>query len=259
VTTAPADKVPAVTRAVTLLRLLATHAEPVRAATLARSSGLPRSTVYQLLAALEASGLVVHVPEARGYGLGLGVFELGSAYLRHEPLERLARPVLLRLVESTGCTAHLGVLHGRETLYLLKEQPPDHLSVVTAVGVRLPASLTASGRAMLARLPGAQVRALFPDAAAFVDRTGSGPQSLSQLRWLLSDERHRGWAEEDGFVTDGVASVAAPVVDHDGHPLAAVGLTFASGGVDARHRARLASEAKQAADTISQRLSGRRL
>jgi DNA-binding IclR family transcriptional regulator len=48
-------------------------------------------------------------------------------------------------VQQTGCTAHLGVLHGRETLYLIKEQPRRPVLLVTDVGVRLPAHLTAVG------------------------------------------------------------------------------------------------------------------
>lgn len=253
-----AAKVPAVTRAVAVLRLLAAHPEPVGAAVVARELGLPRSTAYQLLAALAAAGLVTHLPEERGYGLGVGVFELGSAYLRHEPLERLSRPLLARLVEQVGETAHLGVLHGRETLYLLKEQPRGAATLVTAVGVRLPAHLTASGRAMLAHLPAAQVRALFPDARAFVDRTGRGPRRLSELRWQLADERTRGWVEEDGEVTEGMASVAAPVFDHQARPVAAVGVTFVAADHPSGDRRRLAAAATDAADRLTRRLSGRR-
>ena len=72
-------------------------------------------------------------------------------------------------------TAQLGILQGNETVYLLKEQPRTPVTLVTDVGVRLPAHLTASGRAMLAHLPDAQARALFPSAAAFTSRTGRGP------------------------------------------------------------------------------------
>lgn len=253
-----ADKVPAVTRAVAVLRVLAGHPEPVGAAAIGRELGLARSTVYQLLGALEAAGLVTRLPEERGYGLGVGVFELGSAYLRHDPLERLSRPLLARLVEQVDATAHLGVLHGRETLYLLKEQPHGAAPLVTAVGVRLPAHLTASGRAMLAHLPTAQVRALFPNVGAFVNRTGKGPARLSELRWLLADERGRGWAEEDGFVTDGMASVAAPVFDHQSRPVAAIGLTFPSQEHPPDTRRALISAAAGAADQLTCRLSGRR-
>jgi DNA-binding IclR family transcriptional regulator len=179
----------------------------VQAAVLARDLGLPRSTTYHLLRELISAGFVVHLPEERRFGLGVSAFEIGTAYLRQEPLARLARPVLGRLVDAVGESAHLAVLHGREVLYVVEERAPGRMPLVTDVGVRLPAELTASGRAVLAGLPAAQVRALFPDATAFVDRHGAGPRTLSALRRLLVDVRRVGYASEEGEVTPGLASV----------------------------------------------------
>lgn len=209
-----------------MLGALAKRAGPVSAAAIARELGLPRSTTYHLLAELEAAGFVAHLPAERRYGLGIAAFELGSAYLRHDPLERLAHPLLRKLVDDVGHTAQLGVLHGNELVYLLKENPARPTTLVTDVGVRIPAHLPASGRAMLAQLPAAHVRALFPDAGAFVRRTDRGPRNLAELRRLLTAERRRGWAVEDGFVTAGFASVAHPVFDHGGRPMAAISVTL---------------------------------
>lgn len=209
-----------------MLRVLAGHAGPVSAATVARVLELPRSTTYHLLTELERAGFVAHLPEERRYGLGIATFELGSAYLRHDPLERLAGPILRGLVDRVQHTAHLGVLHGNESLYLIKERPTRPETIVTDVGVRLPAHLTASGRSMLAHLPAAQVRALFPRMSEFVRRTQRGPRQLGELRQLLAVERRAGWAVEDGMVTADFASVAYPIFDHSGHPIAAISMTF---------------------------------
>jgi DNA-binding IclR family transcriptional regulator len=117
--------------------------------------------------------------------------------------------------------------------------------------VRLPAHLTASGRAILAELPAAQVRALYPGADAFVQRHGTGPRTLSQLRTLLSDTRQRGYAVEEGEVTPGLSSVASAVLDHNGHPVAGVALTYAEG-----ETASLAAAVRRTATTLSRRLGG---
>ncbi len=84
------------------LQALARQPAPVPAAVLVRELGLPRSTVYHLLRELTDAGLAVHLPEERRYGLGVGALELGTAYMRQEPLARLARPVLARLVDRVG-------------------------------------------------------------------------------------------------------------------------------------------------------------
>lgn len=252
--------VPALRRGLAILRALAGRAGPVSAGVLARELGLPRSTTYHLLAELVAGGFVVHLPEERRYGLGVAAFELGSAYLRHDPLERLAGPILRRLVDRVGRAAQLGVLHGAELLYLLKERPSQPQTLVTDVGVRLPAQLPASGRAMLAHLPAAQVRAMFPSTERFVLRTDRGPRNLPELRRLLAEERRRGWAVEDGVVTAGFASVACPVFDHTARPIAAIGVTFrhSCGGAGCGETwPGLAADVGEAAAELTGRISGR--
>ncbi|MCI2416737.1 IclR family transcriptional regulator [Saccharopolyspora sp. K220] len=255
--------VPALRRGLAILRVLAGRAGPVSAGVIARDLDLPRSTTYHLLAELVAAGFVIHLPEERRYGLGMAAFELGSAYLRHDPLERLAGPLLRRLVDQVGCTAHLGVLHGGESLYLIKERPSQPQTLVTDVGVRLPAQLTASGRAMLARLPAAHVRALLPSSERFVQRTDRGPRNLPELRRLLATERRRGWAVEDGFVTAGFASVACAVFDHGARPIAAISVTFRHFCDTPRDEPcnqtwpELADQVGQAATELTTRISGR--
>src|SRR5690348_5146401 len=205
------SQVPAATRALKVLRFLAGQPDPVTLNRLARAVGLPRSTAYHLVNAMIAEGFVVHLPEEHRYGLGVAAFEVGSGYARQEPLQRIARRPLAGLVDELGQSAHLAVLHGREVLYVLEERAPGRPPLVTDVGVRLPAQLTASGRAILAALPANQVRALYPDRSAFVDRHGTGPASLGALRALLVETRQRGYAVEEGEVTPGFASVAAAV------------------------------------------------
>ncbi|RCW46225.1 IclR family transcriptional regulator [Halopolyspora algeriensis] len=250
------SKMPAVRHAIGVLRRLAASPDPLPAAALARSLEVPRSTMYHLLSVLVEEGLVVHLPEQHRYGLGLGVFELGSAYLRHDPLEHLARPLLARLVGDVGDTAHLGILHGAELLYLLKVQPEHPTTLVTDVGVRMPAHLAASGRALLAHLPAEQVRALFPSPASFVTRTGSGPRNLPELRSMLTTERRQGWSVEDGLITPEVASVAAASFDHNGHPVASVAVPFRRTARPPESWPQLARHVLRGADALTHRLGG---
>jgi len=248
--------VPAAAQTLAILRYLGRQAGPVAAASIVRDLQLPRSTVYHLLATLADENFVTRLPEDRRYGLGLAAYELGTGYVRQAPLQRVARVPLADLVDRVGHSAHLAVLHGREVVYVIEERAPGRPPLVTDVGVRLPAQLTASGRAMLAQLPAAQVRALFPDPAAFVLRTAIGPRSPSALRALLVDVRRRGHALEDGEVTPGFASIASPVLDHSGHPVAGVAVTFPGAGLPAAARERVAGLVARTAATVSRRIGG---
>lgn len=245
--------VPAAARTLAILRLLARQATPLSAVAIARQLGLARSTTYHLLDTLVHEGFVVHVPEEHRYALGLSSYELGSGYSRQAPLQRVARVPLAALVDATGHNAHLAVLHGSEVIYVIEERAKGRAALITDVGVRLPAQLTATGRAMLAALPKEHVRALFPGPSSFVTRTDRGPTSYSSLGRLLVETRRRGFSEETGEVTDGFSSVGAAVVDHSAHPVAAVALTYPSDVVDER----LAASVVRTAHQLSRRLGAR--
>ena len=250
------SSVPAAGHALDVLELLARRGEPLPAAAVARELGLPRSSTYHLLSVLRDRGYVSHLEGERRYGLGVAAYELGSAYQRQAPLQRIARGTLDRLVDTTGHNAHLAVLHGRDVLYVIEQRAPKGPVLVSDVGVRLPATLTATGLAMLAALPAGQVRALFPHADALVQRDGLGPASTTALRSLLQSVRGRGYAVEDGLVTRGLRSVAVAVLDHSEHPVASVAVTFRVESVDDAEEARLVTAVGEAADDLSARLRG---
>jgi len=238
-----------------VLRFLASQADPVTLQAIATAVGLPRSTAYHLLTAMAKEGFVVHLRDEHRYGLGVAAFEVGSGYARQEPLQRIARRPLAALVDEVGQSAHLAVLHGRDVLYVVEERAPGRPPLVSDVGVRLPAHLTASGRAILAALSPSQVRALYPDRAAFVDRHGLGPRTPTALRAVLAETRQRGYAVEDGEVTPGFSSVAAAVRDHTGHPVAGVAVTFPHD--DAPEVPATIAATRRTAERLTARIGGR--
>jgi DNA-binding IclR family transcriptional regulator len=221
-------QVPAAKNVLSVLRYIASQAGPVGAAAIARDMDLPRSTTYHLLTALIDDGFVVHLPEERKYALGVTAHELGTGYSRQVPLQRLARFPLAQLVERTKRTAHLAVMHGREVIYIIEERAKRQSALVTNPGVRLPAHLTASGRAMLAAMSADQLAALYPGPEAFATRYESGVQSVPALNELLARIRERGFSWEQDEVTDGFSSLAVAVLDRTGMAVASVTLTVAN-------------------------------
>ncbi|MBC7762071.1 MAG: IclR family transcriptional regulator, partial [Candidatus Saccharibacteria bacterium] len=199
----------------------------------------------------------LHFSEERCYGIGIAAFELSSGFMRQEPLTRLGRPILSALVDRLGESAHLAVLHGRDVVYLIEERAPRRPHLVTDVGVRLPSHVTASGRALLATLPKSQLRALFPSSESFEHRLDSGPSSYAELSRLLDGVRERGFAAEDGDVTEGIASVAVAVRDHTGWPAAGIAVSFPRDAIPVERWPDLAAEISRAAAELSRRIRGR--
>ncbi|MEY4451683.1 MAG: hypothetical protein RLZZ380_804 [Actinomycetota bacterium] len=252
-------KIPAASRTLAILSNLAKAAAPVTAVSLARQIDAPRSTTYQLLQVLESEGFVIHYPETARWGIGVAAFELGTAYLRHDPLERLARPILHRIVQqldelNLNSTAQMGILDGAELLYLLKENPRKAAVVVTDVGVRLPAHLTASGRSMLALLPKLQFKALYPANKPISRRTEQGPETSKELQNLLEKELAQGFSVESGHVSAGLNTIAAAATNHLNHPTAAFAVTFRTEDANEGVSAQLAKLVITASQELSKRL-----
>ena len=247
--------VPAADQTLRILAHLARQPGPVAASSLSVALGIPRSSVYFLLATMAAHGFVVHLPAERRWGLGAAAFELAGGFARQQPLARLGRQLVATLADRTGESAHLAVMTGRDVLYLVEERAPRRPALVSEVGVRLPAHLTATGRAMLAALPREQVRALYPDAASFADRTGRGPSSPGELRDVLRRVRSDGYASEDGEVTLGLRSIGVAVTDHTGWPIAAIAVTYPDDA--SLSPAATAAAIAPAASELGRRLGGR--
>ena len=74
------SQVPAATRALRVLRFLASQPDPVPLDRIMRACDLPRSTAYHLLSTMEDEGFVIHLIEEKRYGLGVAAFEVGSGY-----------------------------------------------------------------------------------------------------------------------------------------------------------------------------------
>lgn len=240
-------QVPASDQTLTILSFLARQRASVPAATIASALDLPRSTVYHLLATMRHHGFVVNGD--RRWALGLAAHDLGSGYLRQQPLALVGRQLVSRLVDAVGENAHLAVLADREVVYVVEERAVGRPSLVTDVGVRLPAPLTASGRAMLSSLPPEQIRALFPDDASLAYQ-GRTSLTRRRLRDELRETRQRGYATEKGDVTPGLSSIAVPILDRVGWPLAALAVTYPD-GVSVTP---LVAEATRVAAELSRRL-----
>ena len=220
------SQVKSATRVLDVLETLAGNAQPTPTMAIARECGIPKSSAHHLLNVLQERHYVVYYEREHAWGLGVKTFEVGSTYLRRTPLQRLGRPVLEEVCAEIEETCHLAILHGADVLYLDKEQPDGQgPSLVTDIGVRLPAHLTAVGWAILSQLSEAQVRAVF-GAGPMVNRTGAGPVDLDSLVSDLGDTRQRGYAFDDQMVTPGICCIAAPVFSHEDLPVAAIGISY---------------------------------
>ncbi|MGC9544687.1 IclR family transcriptional regulator [Streptomyces sp. UG1] len=190
---------------------------------LARTSGLPKSTVHRVLAMLRELGAVEQVDG--GFRMGLRMLTM-AASSPEAGLREVAVPHLLELHRAVGHTVHLCALRGDDVVYLEKLHESDALVIPTAVGMRLPAHCTGVGKALLAH------RAADADAAAHTPALlrRLTPRSITEPRALaleLAQVRQRGMAVDRDEAVPGLSCVARPVLI-GGRAVAAVSIGFPS-------------------------------
>ncbi|OYN93050.1 IclR family transcriptional regulator [Enemella evansiae] len=200
---------PAVTRAAAILGSLADEG-PLTLTEIARVHGLAKSSTLNLCVALEEAGLVRRTPEG-AWTLGRRTVELGGAYVRGFDVVRefydftASHPVLSHEL------LQLVLRHQRDVVYLARHEGRAPLPLSASIGDRFPASVTAVGTALLARLDDTEIRRLYAEPHSLAIWTERSPTSVEALLEKLHATRERGYAVDDRETHPQVYGVAMVV------------------------------------------------
>lgn len=217
--------VPALARGLDILELLL-DGRALPATEIAAALGLPRTTVHELLQTLVARHYLEAVDGApRRYRLGVRLFELGNVYAAGLDLARAGQPIAAEVAAACQETVHVAVLDGRDVVYVAKVDSTHPVRMVSAVGRRLPAHLTAVGKMLLSALPEPELDARYPRTGRLEGLTPASITSPAELRRALATIRAEGLAWDHCESNPAVNCVAAPVRDHTGAVVAAMSIS----------------------------------
>jgi len=246
--------VPAVTRALALLDRLAQQREPMSLAQLTSELALPKSSVHGLCNTLVSFGYLRRQPDG-AFLIGPRVMSLAEAFVSGTDVAQEFNALWADAGAAPQETVVLSVLSGTDALYVAVRNSARPLGLAFNVGMRLPAYLSGSGKAMLAHQRPDGVRKLFA-GGLLTHLTRKGPREIESLLKELALTRKRGYSIDDETVREGVYSFGAPVFDASGHAVAGVAVCINKAllGADRgdRHRDAVLSVAR----TLSQRLGG---
>jgi len=251
----PAYPIASVDNALRLLMLF--RGQPrVRLSDASAHLGVAHSTAHRLMAMLAYHGFVRQEPESRAYVAGPALVEIGLAAVRQIDIRGHARPVLEDLARSLGETAHLAVLEGANVRYLDAVESARALRVASRTGSALAAHCTASGKALLAELPDAEISALFAGQKALTALTERSISTRSGLLAELREVRRRGYAVNREESEEGVASVAVAVRGPQQVPVAALVVSAPVSRMTGEKAAGIAAQLRERADWLEARLPG---
>lgn len=213
---------------------------------------LPRSSVHRLLATLLAHEFIERDPATRRYRLGIRLFEIGSTVIHERGLHSAAHPVVEELALSSGETCHLAVLSGVEAVYVYKIDGASSIIMSSRVGGRAPCYCTSIGKVLIAWAGVELLERVV--AAGFHAFTPATIRDADRLVAELERVRREGYALDLEEFERGLRCIAAPVRDHSGRVLAAVGLAGPSNRLTDRRLRELVGPVLAGAETISRNL-----
>ncbi len=247
-----ASPVGVVTKVLRILETLHNAPGGLRLKDLAEQTGFNKSTSYRVLAHLENEGYLFR-DDTGAYLIGPKLVRLGSATTYYGTLRQISQPSLMKLWKATAETVNIGVLDGREVLYLNVIVSPHAFRLVSQVGTRRPLYCTALGKAIVAFLPAEEKEHLLSSLKLerFTRRT---PTRVAQLRKELERVRQRGYALDDEETVLGARCVGAPIFDEVGKVVAAVSVSGPITRVSQEKTADFAAAVMEAARSVSARL-----
>jgi DNA-binding IclR family transcriptional regulator len=243
-------------RATAILKALAGGPRRLGVSELADRLGLARPTVHGLLQTLQTHGFVEQDAYSDKYQLGPGLLQLGYSYLDLNELRARSIGHADKLASRAHAAVRVGVMHGSSVVVVHHVFRPDAAFSVLEVGLQLPLHASALGKAVLAFAPAQLVEDLLAEP---LPRLTKQTLNAEQLRRELPVIRDSGIATERDEAVLGESSAAAPIFDHGGQAVGAIGVVDSTERIFPRGLARgLATAVGEAARGVSRELGAPR-
>lgn len=246
------EEIGAVVKAFDVLQVFSEKLPRATISQVAEATGYTKPTARRILHTCVSQGFMA--TDGKYFWLTPKVMRLGFGYLATLPVSDIAQPHMRRLAEDLEESCSLAALDGTDIVYLARV--PVRRSVIRLnVGSRLPAHATSLGKVLVA-FSSAPVQESFLARAPFEALTPQTVTDAESLRGQFAKIRERGFAANEGEREIGVRSIAAPVVDRSGTPVAAVNISVNAMRVSSavlldEYAPRLVSTAKAISEEIA--------
>lgn len=211
-------------RGLSILEAVADSSDPVPLKHLTALLGIDRSSVFRLANTLKRRRFLASPSGRKDYILGPSIWRLSRKFGQNM-LITFCRDQLRGLSSKTGETAHLAIREGRHALFIDHCAPTNRVvTVLGQTGELVPLHCSAHGKALLADMGLAELKALFESSTlpAHTERT---IRSVVELAKACKQISSRGFAIDDGEDAEEVRCVAAPIRDEEGAVVASIGIS----------------------------------
>lgn len=220
---------------------------------LASLTGLSKSHISKISAALADAGLVRQDPVTQAYSVAVRCFVLGSQFFNQDELSAKAMPLLSALMEQTGHSTRLSVLDDGKATYLIGVNGPLFTDSPWKIGMYMPLHSTAAGRVLLAFMDEARAQALV-EHLPLSPVTPHTVIDRDAFREVIERVRRQGYSVSRDENTLGLSAIGAPVFDATRRAVGALSIAFPSHMIPTSDEPALLAQLQRSARTLSQRL-----
>lgn len=208
-----------------ILQLIADAGTPPTIAQLATQSGFPRPTVYRIVGALIAEGLVAESLGGSTLIPGPRLMTLASRSWERSDLRVAAIDALQQLRDATQETVHLAVRSGTEMVYIEKLESPHAVRMASRIGTRVTLYSSSVGKAYLAALDAATRDALLRTLTLerLTPNTIVEPAALAAE---LDATRERGYAEDREENEAQIFCYGCAIIGRGGVPVGSISVSI---------------------------------
>lgn len=206
-----------------ILEVLGNAGTAMTASEIQRALDLPKQTVHRLCNTMEAEGILVRDPGARGLRPGRRARLMASGILStaHAPIAR--HQILEDIARATGETVNLVVAQEKGMFYLDRVETDWAFRVQLPIGTHVPFHCTASGKIYLSSLEPEQRDAIV-STLKLTRLTGNTFTDRALLLEEVEQVRERGYAlDRQEFVED-MTAIAVPIYDPNNRFFAALAI-----------------------------------
>jgi DNA-binding IclR family transcriptional regulator len=215
--------VPAVRKAIRLIKLLCESDQPLGVSEISRALDINKNMTFRLLNTLNEEGWIVQDNGEPRYRMSLQAFQVTSQPVNRMGLKEVANGPLRKLWKETGESIYLGILHGESVLYLEHFDGTRNIKIAGMVGGAYPLHCSAPGKVLLADASKDLIEEMSrKPLKTYTESTLNDPIHLKEH---LKQVRVQGWATDNEEYGRGLVCFAVPIKDYTGKVIAAIGLS----------------------------------
>lgn len=223
-TTVRTGQVQSLTRALSILNIIAENPPGLSLTSIAKALTLAPSTAHRLLTTLQEERYVQYDRDTSRWQIAMQAFVTGNGFLISRDLSTVARPYMRRLMELSGETVNLAIPDGDKVIYLAQVESREMMRVFSKPGNSVPMHCSGVGKAILMAMPETDVARIFEEQK-LIKLTDKTITDLDKLRDELTASRRRGFALDDEEHAIGLRCVAALIYDEHSEPLAGLSIS----------------------------------